>query len=371
MQPMKWRMTYRYRVREIHPNIPLKTERKAAIDPNVPVVGKGTWEVWMDAPKEGEELRDLKLISCSLNPTKETVNDEGMTLYYFDLAPDGYLPREAQFSITWEFTTFERYAFWEGMEFQDYDKTDDFYRRYTSTTGEFAISKAMRKEITKLIPAEHNDQFHVALNCYNYMLENFDYDFSQDWLIPYTGLQKTTDAYRAWQNKTGQCDEFANVLCAMLRTAGIPARPVAGMSHQPTSLIEIGNMAGMSNADAAAEHNMTLEAGAHAWVEFYVPSYGWIPADPTWGQAGTELMVDNQLSRLGCLRGISFADYYFGKSDPYRIPWQKFWDIRLEPAPKTPGATKSELWFIGATERRSGVKDFTYGWEGIPGAGGG
>jgi len=368
MQPIKWRMTYRYRVRGITANVPLQGKRMSAIDPaNVPAVGKGTWEVWMDAPKEGEELRGLKLVDSTMPPTKVTTNDEGMTLYYFDLAPDGYLPREAQFSITWEFITFERYAYWQGMKQTPYDKNSDFYKRYTKLGGEFTTSKAMRKEIMKALPEDTSDPVKTALVCYNYVLNNFNYDFGQTELVTYTGLQATTDSYRCWQNRTGQCDEFANVMCAMLRTAGIPCRPVGGMSHEPLSLQKLGNMAGLTLPESVEKGQYLLLAGAHAWAEFYLPDYGWIPIDPTWGLAGPDMMVDPMLSQMATVRGISFADYYFGKSDPYRIPWQKFWDIKLAPEPKTPKAKGSEVWFIGATERRSGVKDIVYGWEGTPG----
>jgi hypothetical protein len=369
MQPMKWRMTYRYRVRDIKPMVPLETKRKAAVDPNVAAVGKGTWEVWMDAPKEGEELRGLKMVECTMEPTKTTTNDEGMTLYYFDLAPDGYLPQEAQFSISWEFVTFERYAYWQGMKPVEYDKSSDFYKHYTQLGGEFTISKAMKKEILKALPEDTSDPIKTALACYNYILNNFTYDFSQGDLIAYTGMQATTDSYRCWQNRTGMCDEFANVMCAMLRCAGIPCRPVAGMSHEPLSMQKLGAMAGSSDITAGVGANArVLKAAGHAWVEFYLPNYGWVPVDPTWGLSSNTVTIDPMLSQLGQVRGISFADYYFGKSDPYRIPWQKYWGINLVPAPKTPGAKKSEVWFIGATERRSGVKDIEYGWEGLPGS---
>ena len=54
MQPIKWRMTYRYRVREIIANRPFIRERPSAYDPTVPAAGPGTYEVWMVGPRNGD-----------------------------------------------------------------------------------------------------------------------------------------------------------------------------------------------------------------------------------------------------------------------------------------------------------------------------
>ena len=74
---------------------------------------------------------------------------------------------------------------------------------------------------------------------------------------------------------------------------------------------------------------------------------------------------------LANLREISWGDYYFGKSDAFRITLGKNWHVKLTPPPKTPGAEREELWHIGYVDRSSGVRDVVYGWEGIPALRGG
>ena len=70
MQPIKWRVTYRYRIRQINPSVPYLHARKWSIDPNIPTVGDGTCEVWFVGPREGEEVRDVKLIYTIPEPTQ-------------------------------------------------------------------------------------------------------------------------------------------------------------------------------------------------------------------------------------------------------------------------------------------------------------
>ena len=67
--------------------------------------------------------------------------------------------------------------------------------------------------------------------------------------------------------KTGYCEHYATAMVVMLRTLGIPARLVTGFL--PGDWNEFGNYFTVRQQDA------------HAWVEVYFPSSGWITFDPT------------------------------------------------------------------------------------------
>jgi len=60
--------------------------------------------------------------------------------------------------------------------------------------------------------------------------------------------------------RAGVCQDFAHLAIALARLHGIPTRYVNGYLHVP-------------EREKAAE--------SHAWVEFWSPSMGWIPYDPT------------------------------------------------------------------------------------------
>ena len=68
---------------------------------------------------------------------------------------------------------------------------------------------------------------------------------------------------------TGDCGSLSNAFCAMLRYKGIPARLLVGYG--------IGKMTAQ-------------DAKLHAWIEFYIEDFGWIPVDPSYRtSAGIEL----------------------------------------------------------------------------------
>lgn len=69
------------------------------------------------------------------------------------------------------------------------------------------------------------------------------------------------------QNRQGVCDELTSLFIALLRSVGVPARFVSGISY--------------TNSPLFPEN-----WGAHGWAEVYFPSYGWVPFDVTYGEFG-------------------------------------------------------------------------------------
>jgi len=95
-----------------------------------------------------------------------------------------------------------------------------------------------------------------------------------------TTIETTLD--EIWKLKSGVCQDFAHILLAMLRLMNIPARYVSGYICP--------NKPGMRG-----------EGATHAWVEAYVPSYGWLGLDPT-----NNCIVNDTHVRLAV--GRSFSD---------------------------------------------------------------
>ena len=73
--------------------------------------------------------------------------------------------------------------------------------------------------------------------------------------------------YFLFDVKQGYCDYYASAMVMMLRSIGVPARFVAGYAPG-----EFNNQ---------SEAYVVLEQNAHAWVEVFFPSYGWVQFEPT------------------------------------------------------------------------------------------
>ena len=109
-------------------------------------------------------------------------------------------------------------------------------------------------EATKIQQKEDTSPLNAAKYLCNYIFENFAY------IQGVTTVETTVD--EIWKLKSGVCQDFAHVLSVMLRYLGIPARYVSGYI-------------------CPNKNGMRGEGATHAWVEAYLPDYGWLGLDPT------------------------------------------------------------------------------------------
>jgi hypothetical protein len=87
----------------------------------------------------------------------------------------------------------------------------------------------------------------------NWVHSNVEYDV--------TRWGESNPAQVVFKERRGVCVEFAHLLISMLRSSGLDTRYVSGYVYS-----DIWQ--------------------AHAWVEVYLPGYGWLPVDATFAQAG-------------------------------------------------------------------------------------
>ena len=89
----------------------------------------------------------------------------------------------------------------------------------------------------------------LAESLYRSVLKNCSYEFKAG---------TAPSAYQTLRKKKGDCGGLSSLFVALCRTAGIPARTVAGFAE------------GSNNW--------------HVWAEFYVGGAGWIPVDPAYAE---------------------------------------------------------------------------------------
>lgn len=110
------------------------------------------------------------------------------------------------------------------------------------------------KEITSVTRESSLTPYRVALDFCSFVYEKFKY------IQGVTTVE--TQLNEIWQLKAGVCQDFAHILCQMLRMACIPAKYVSGYI-------------------CPNKNGMRGEGATHAWVEAFIPSFGWLGLDPT------------------------------------------------------------------------------------------
>lgn len=129
-------------------------------------------------------------------------------------------------------------------------------------------------EIVQSLESRLHTPLLAAKQLNEYVFRNFTYNKG------ITSVETTLD--EIWKLKAGVCQDFAHLLLVMLKTIDIPARYVSGYI-------------------CPHKNGMRGEGATHAWVEAYIPFYGWLGFDPT-----NNCIVDGVHVRLAV--GRSFND---------------------------------------------------------------
>lgn len=98
------------------------------------------------------------------------------------------------------------------------------------------------------------------------VLKDINETIYRDYVYVPGATNLVTTPYEIYINRKGVCQDFANLFICLARLLGIAARYRVGYIYTG------GNYKNKIGADAS-----------HAWVEVYMPSFGWIGFDPTNG----------------------------------------------------------------------------------------
>lgn len=110
---------------------------------------------------------------------------------------------------------------------------------------------------------QEKDKHLLIREIYNYVMDNMEWSG----YVP-----EDVGAKAALIEKRGDCTSYSDLLIALLRSKGIPARIAEGYTIDATDDLSIG----------------------HNWVEVYFDDIGWVPLDPTYDDNnGSTSLFDN------------------------------------------------------------------------------
>ena len=118
------------------------------------------------------------------------------------------------------------------------------------------------KELADQLGNGYDNAYDKALAIQNFLLQNYTYSLD---------VKRSSDVLPLedflFVHKAGHCEYYATSMAILLRIHGIPTRVVNGFAQGRWN--EFGQFFTVRQSDA------------HAWVEVFFPSYGWVMFDPT------------------------------------------------------------------------------------------
>jgi hypothetical protein len=183
------------------------------------------------------------------------------------------------------------------------------YNENAALCETFTQSEELIESNASEIAARARSLCHDAVNIHERVVRIYDFVISY---LRYDPQEDERGALWALMNRRGDCTEYSSLFVALCRAAGIPARIQTGFGfHDLKERITDG----------------------HMWTEYYLPGYGWIPADPTW-----QILDAMDQKHFASLRSIPqmipYANYRFNfTADPNSGNITDNQEVILEPSP--------------------------------------
>lgn len=119
--------------------------------------------------------------------------------------------------------------------------------------------------------------YHEIIICLiDYLSENMEYSLNTEEYTSEQDASKTAVEMFLTETKRGYCVQYASSLALMLRSIGIPARYCEGYIVSDFSTDFFGNKDPLTRYKAEV-----MDYNAHAWVEVYYDSVGWVQYEAT------------------------------------------------------------------------------------------
>ena len=250
-------------------------------------------KLWIPIPREWDSQKAVRIISVEPKPHAEYTDPEhGNQMLFWDFGKEAE-NASYKVDIKYRLESYEAHAQVDPNRVGPYDKTSKDYILYTQSTHTVRITSKV-KELAKQAVGDEENPYLQAEQIFRFVRKKVRYKMHR--LERGVGTKALLnnpvyDEKTGEEHYEGECEQQAILFVAMCRSMGIPARTVNGfVGHSPWAEeddLELFLPIELElSPDGLAGARHYLAGGAHAWTEFYIPRYGWIPVDPTWGRFG-------------------------------------------------------------------------------------
>jgi transglutaminase-like putative cysteine protease len=282
--------------------------------------GPGSLYLWVPKVLESPEQREIQLVSQEPEPLFDDVG--GVKLFKLEDLASGRTYRVAQNFMVDRYSVETQVNI--GRVPTEYDTSRRLYKRFTAPESLIPSDNKRIRELGAAIVGRERNPYRKAIALYNWVIRRLEPtpdSTEMDVLAVVDG------------SREGNAYVYAVLFCALARSTGVPARPVAGY------LID-----------------RDLGTSRHYWAEFYVESVGWIPVDPILGEGKIRVSLPPE---------VNPGQYYFGNMDFNHLALSKgVVDLsQMEPSGRTirrqdiPSLQKIH------EEATGGLESYTASWE--------
>lgn len=181
---------------------------------------------------------------------------DGMNRYIWRDLNNSDVPESGGFVIS---NTYDANVYQVSTDFSkiddipDYDPDSEECKNYLGKEPNGLIDPTHSKIVStanSLWTKANGDLIEYAHKCHDWTYDHMTYGKMR------TGLHTIEELMT---DMTGDCGNYASVFISLLRAKNIPARHIVMVDGK-------------------------VDDSFHVRAEFYIPGYGWIPSDPTWGK---------------------------------------------------------------------------------------
>jgi transglutaminase-like putative cysteine protease len=282
--------------------------------------GPGSLYLWVPKVLEAPEQRKIQLVSQDPEPLFDDVN--GVKLFKLEDPEAGRTYRVVQNFMVDRYSVETQVNI--GRVPNEYDTSRRLYKRFTSAESLIPSEDKRIRELGAAIVGRERNPYRKAIAVYNWVIRRLE---------PAPESTERDIVAVVDGSRQGSAYVYALLFCALARSTGVPARPVAGY------LID-----------------RDLRTSRHYWAEFYVESVGWIPVDPILGEGKIRVSLPPE---------VNPGQYYFGNLDFNHLALSKgvVSLSQMEPSGRTIRRQDIPSLQDIHEEAGGGVDSYTASWE--------
>jgi transglutaminase-like putative cysteine protease len=205
----------------------------------------------MPIPTQWDTQKDIKLLNFTPEPSDIFIESQGNHIVFWGNVLEYGTP--TIFEEELELSILQKLWQIEEDSIGNYDPLDPVLTKYLGSSEYIQTDHPTLQEAANSVVGTETNPYIKAKRLFNFVVDR---------MIGFT--EGINDALGAFNSQQGECGGYSNLFIALCRAVGVPARPITGIAE-----IKEGSY-----------HWANGDVHTHMWAEFYLPNYGWIPADP-------------------------------------------------------------------------------------------